>query len=133
MGTVIDPVPVTGLAANVSPIPRTAPPPLGKEIDGGVNGRSAPPRSGSFWPRMPVPRRRGRSAGGRGRGARGRKTLTDLAEARYPGRQQVVGRTEKLGLAPPACGLRTNPPGRRRRREHDTTRPDLPVGLWNWN
>src|SRR5512147_2282019 len=33
MGTVIEPVPVTGLAANFSPIPRIAPPPLGREID----------------------------------------------------------------------------------------------------
>lgn len=33
-GTVIDPVPVTGLAANFSPIPRSAPPPLGSEIAG---------------------------------------------------------------------------------------------------
>src|SRR2546421_11904006 len=34
MGTVMEPVPVTGLAANFSPMPRTAPPPLGKEIVG---------------------------------------------------------------------------------------------------
>src|SRR5262245_40620661 len=34
IGTVIEPVPVTGLAANFSPIPRIAPPPLGSEIDG---------------------------------------------------------------------------------------------------
>jgi hypothetical protein len=34
MGTVIEPVPVTGLAANFSPIPQIAPPPLGKEITG---------------------------------------------------------------------------------------------------
>ena len=38
MGTVIDPVPVTGLAANFSPIPRIAPPPLGKEIEGTDHG-----------------------------------------------------------------------------------------------
>jgi hypothetical protein len=37
MGTVIEPVPVTGLAANFSPMPRIAPPPLGKEIDGAEN------------------------------------------------------------------------------------------------
>jgi len=36
MGTLIDPVPVTGLAANFSPTPRTAPPPLGKEMDAGA-------------------------------------------------------------------------------------------------
>ena len=35
MGTVIEPVPVTGLAANFSPMPRIAPPPLGNEIAGG--------------------------------------------------------------------------------------------------
>jgi hypothetical protein len=35
MGTAIEPVPVTGLAANFSPIPRIAPPPLGSEMDGG--------------------------------------------------------------------------------------------------
>src|SRR5207244_11761958 len=34
MGTVMEPVPVSGLAANFSPMPRTAPPPLGKEIVG---------------------------------------------------------------------------------------------------
>src|SRR6266566_8244004 len=31
MGTVSEPVPVTGLAENFSPIPRIAPPPLGRE------------------------------------------------------------------------------------------------------
>ena len=34
MGTDIEPVPVTGLAANFSPMPRMAPPPLGRLIDG---------------------------------------------------------------------------------------------------
>src|SRR5215813_12501388 len=34
IGTVMDPVPVTGLAANCSPMPRIAPPPLGREIVG---------------------------------------------------------------------------------------------------
>lgn len=34
MGTDIEPVPVTGLAANFSPIPRMAPPPLGREMVG---------------------------------------------------------------------------------------------------
>jgi hypothetical protein len=34
IGTDIEPVPVTGLAANFSPIPRIAPPPLGSEIEG---------------------------------------------------------------------------------------------------
>src|SRR5437773_10489692 len=34
IGTVIEPVPVTGFAANFSPIPRIAPPPLGSEIAG---------------------------------------------------------------------------------------------------
>jgi hypothetical protein len=36
MGTVIEPVPVTGFAANFSPIPRIAPPPLGRVIAGGA-------------------------------------------------------------------------------------------------
>ena len=34
MGTDVEPVPVTGLAANFSPIPLMAPPPLGSEIVG---------------------------------------------------------------------------------------------------
>jgi hypothetical protein len=34
IGTVIEPVPVTGFAANFSPIPRIAPPPLGNETEG---------------------------------------------------------------------------------------------------
>jgi hypothetical protein len=34
MGTIMEPVPVTGLAANFSPIPRIAPPPLGSDIEG---------------------------------------------------------------------------------------------------
>src|SRR3954447_4891594 len=38
IGTDIDPVPVTGLAANFSPIPRMAPPPVGGAIDGGLTG-----------------------------------------------------------------------------------------------
>src|ERR1044071_3958951 len=40
MGTAIEPVPVTGLAANFSPMPRMAPPPLGKDIDGAENCES---------------------------------------------------------------------------------------------
>src|SRR5438477_11463497 len=35
MGTIMEPVPVTGLAANFSPMPRIAPPPLGRDIEGG--------------------------------------------------------------------------------------------------
>ena len=35
-GTVSDPVPVTGLALNFSPMPRMAPPPLGSAMDGGA-------------------------------------------------------------------------------------------------
>ena len=35
MGTVMEPVPVTGLAANFSPMPRIAPPPLGSAMAGG--------------------------------------------------------------------------------------------------
>src|SRR5215204_3511563 len=34
MGTLIEPVPVTGLAENFSPMPRMAPPPLGSDIAG---------------------------------------------------------------------------------------------------
>src|SRR6059058_4812446 len=34
MGTVMEPVPVTGLAANFSPTPRIAPPPFGRAIAG---------------------------------------------------------------------------------------------------
>ena len=34
MGAGIEPVPVTGLAANFSPIPRMAPPPLGRLMAG---------------------------------------------------------------------------------------------------
>jgi hypothetical protein len=34
IGTAIDPVPVTGLAANFSPMPRMAPPPFGRLITG---------------------------------------------------------------------------------------------------
>lgn len=34
IGTVTDPVPVTGLAANFSPMPRIAPPPFGREMAG---------------------------------------------------------------------------------------------------
>jgi hypothetical protein len=35
MGTDIERLPVTGLAANFSPMPRMAPPPLGREMAGG--------------------------------------------------------------------------------------------------
>lgn len=38
MVTVREPVPVIGLAANFSSIPRIAPPPFGRLICGGVNG-----------------------------------------------------------------------------------------------
>ncbi len=38
-----EPMPVTGLAANFSPIPRTAPPPLGREIGGAAE--DSPPTS----------------------------------------------------------------------------------------
>src|SRR4249920_4210989 len=41
IGTDIEPVPVTGFAANFSPIPRIAPPPLGKNRAGG---------DATFWP-----------------------------------------------------------------------------------
>src|SRR5258708_4495008 len=38
MGMVIEPVPVTGFAANFSPIPWMAPPPLGRDKVGGAAG-----------------------------------------------------------------------------------------------
>src|SRR5436190_7790013 len=38
IGTVIEPVPVTGLAANFSPMPRMAPPPLGRVRFGTTDG-----------------------------------------------------------------------------------------------
>jgi hypothetical protein len=34
MGTLTDAVPVTGFAPNFSPIPRIAPPPFGRDIEG---------------------------------------------------------------------------------------------------
>src|SRR5947207_826691 len=37
-GTVRVPVPVAAFAANFSPIPRMAPPPLGRPVSGGRNG-----------------------------------------------------------------------------------------------
>ena len=37
IGTLREPVPVTGFAANFSPIPRMAPPPFGRDIEGIVN------------------------------------------------------------------------------------------------
>jgi hypothetical protein len=44
-GTVSEPVPVTGLVETFSPIPRTAPPPLGSDTTGGAmacaSGRAA--------------------------------------------------------------------------------------------
>lgn len=43
MGTVIEPVPVTGFAANFSPMPRMAPPPLGRFMDGAETANE------SFW------------------------------------------------------------------------------------
>ena len=47
MGTVIDPVPVAAFAVNFSPIPRTAPPPLGRLICGAENGDSGVERPAS--------------------------------------------------------------------------------------
>src|SRR5215218_7143695 len=44
MGTVMEPLPVTGLAENFSPMPRMAPPPLGSDIVGG-DGRLSPATS----------------------------------------------------------------------------------------
>ena len=48
MGTDIEPVPVTGLAANFSPMPRIAPPPLGREIEG-APGVELPELGVSAW------------------------------------------------------------------------------------
>src|SRR5260370_15874652 len=45
IGTVSDPVPVIGLTANFSPMPRIAPPPFGREGDGSGLGFSAFPSS----------------------------------------------------------------------------------------
>jgi hypothetical protein len=42
MGTVIVPDPVTGFVANFSPMPRIAPPPLGREIEGAANAERPP-------------------------------------------------------------------------------------------
>jgi hypothetical protein len=42
MGTDIEPVPVTGLLENFSPMPRMAPPPLGSEIVGAADGAELP-------------------------------------------------------------------------------------------
>ncbi len=47
IGTVIEPVPVTELAANFSPIPRTAPPPLGSSRFGAATVNVASPRGGA--------------------------------------------------------------------------------------
>ena len=41
MGTLSEPVPVTGLAVNFSSMPRMAPPPLGRLICGATNGEAA--------------------------------------------------------------------------------------------
>src|SRR5258708_34762212 len=40
IGTLIDPVPVTGLAPNFSPIPRIAPPPFGRDSCGPLIAKS---------------------------------------------------------------------------------------------
>ena len=41
-GTEIDPVPVAGFAENFSPIPRIAPPPFGREMDGAWEALATP-------------------------------------------------------------------------------------------
>jgi hypothetical protein len=41
IGSVIDPVPATALAANLSPMLRIGPPPLGREIDGASTMKSS--------------------------------------------------------------------------------------------
>src|SRR6476619_2456477 len=42
IGTDMEPVPVTGLAANFSPMPRTAPPPLGSAKVGAASRKLSP-------------------------------------------------------------------------------------------
>lgn len=50
MGTLNEPVPVTGLAENLSPMPRMAPPPLGKEMAGAEGALvSVVLRVSGFW------------------------------------------------------------------------------------
>jgi hypothetical protein len=53
MGTVIDPVPVTGLAANFSPIPLIAPPPLGRDIAGGAGAPAEVEVAEEFFSELP--------------------------------------------------------------------------------
>src|SRR3990170_3296779 len=48
MGTDMEPVPVTGLAANFSPMPRMAPPPLGREMEGAARFCSPSGRPDAF-------------------------------------------------------------------------------------
>src|SRR3990170_316369 len=50
-GTDMEPVPVTGLAANFSPMPRMAPPPLGREITGNCMPWGEP-EGGNFSPEV---------------------------------------------------------------------------------
>src|SRR5215212_2780405 len=50
MGTLSEPVPVTGLAENFSPIPLMAPPPLGSDMAGGDERVSAAPPWALFPP-----------------------------------------------------------------------------------
>ena len=49
----MEPVPVTGLAANFSPMLRMAPPPLGNDMEGGANGEApaSPPPPSELVPR----------------------------------------------------------------------------------
>src|SRR5260370_41364555 len=49
MGTVIEPVPVTGFAANFSPIPWMAPPPFGRDNVGGDAGPRSPGLEDASW------------------------------------------------------------------------------------
>src|SRR5260370_21310187 len=49
MGTVIEPVPVTGFAANFSPIPWMAPPPFGRDNAGGDAGLRSPGFEDAGW------------------------------------------------------------------------------------
>src|SRR5690349_14776734 len=49
MGTLNEPVPVAGLAANFSPMPRIAPPPLGRDNEGALTRLEPAPASSALF------------------------------------------------------------------------------------
>jgi hypothetical protein len=55
IGTVAAPEPLTGLAANFSPSPRIAPPPLGREIEGAAKAEDLSTESLLLTARFPWP------------------------------------------------------------------------------